>query len=175
MNEKKPTNPWTKSLFIWMGIILLLVFFVQSIGGSREAPGKAMAYSDFVKQVDEGNVKSISIAATQTGNSNIAGVLNDSKTFKTVAPKDANVSASIGETSESMTGRASPRDLETMFQLLWLRVTAPRADSAAFAALTQNLKAQLRNMRSSPEAVYSDTVRPSWPAALSSDFAFSGS
>lgn len=77
---------------------------------------------------------------------------------KTLTGKVANVSASIGETSESMTGRASPRDLETMFQLLWLRFTAPRADSAAFAALTQNLKAQLQNMRSSPEAVYSDTI-----------------
>ncbi len=87
MNEKKPTNPWTKSLFIWMGILLLLVFFVQSIGGSREAPGTAMAYSEFVKQVDEGNVKSIAVAATPTGNSNITGVLNDGKTFKTVAPE----------------------------------------------------------------------------------------
>ena len=95
MNEKKPTNPWTKSLFIWIGILLVLVFFVQSIGGSREAPGTAMAYSDFVKQVDEGNVKSIAIAGTPTGNSNISGVLNDSKTFKTVAPKDANVSERV--------------------------------------------------------------------------------
>ena len=42
----------------------MLVFFVQSVGGSREAPGKAMAYSEFVKQVDEGNVQSIAIAAT---------------------------------------------------------------------------------------------------------------
>jgi cell division protease FtsH len=95
MNEKKPTNPWTKSLFIWMGILLLLVFFVQSIGGSREVPGKTMAYSEFVKQVDEGNVQSISIAASQAGNSNITGVLTDSKTFKTVAPKDANISERV--------------------------------------------------------------------------------
>ena len=92
MNEKKPTNPWTKSLFIWMGILLALVLFVQSISGSRTAPGTAMSYSEFVKQVDEGNVRSVSIANSTNGNSTISGVLADEKTFRTVAPKDAAVS-----------------------------------------------------------------------------------
>ena len=96
MNEKKPANPWTKSLFIWMGVLLVLVLFVQSVGGSRDAaPGTAMSYSDFIKQVDEGNVKSIAVAATPNGNSTITGVLADNKTFKTVAPKDANVSERV--------------------------------------------------------------------------------
>ena len=27
--KKKPTNPWTKSLFIWMAVLLGLVLFVQ--------------------------------------------------------------------------------------------------------------------------------------------------
>ena len=44
-NEKKPTNPWTKSLFIWMAVLLGLVLFVQSIGGSRATTGQAMPYS----------------------------------------------------------------------------------------------------------------------------------
>ena len=57
MNEKKPTNPWTKSLLIWMAVLLGLVLFVQSIGGGRAATGEAVAYSDFVNQVYEGNVK----------------------------------------------------------------------------------------------------------------------
>ena len=92
MDEKKPTNPWTKSLFIWMGILLVLVLFVQSVGGSREAPGKAMTYSEFVSQVNEGNVRSIAIASTPSGNSTITGILSDEKTFRTVAPKDANLS-----------------------------------------------------------------------------------
>ena len=56
MNEKKPTNPWTKSLFIWMAILLAMVLFVQSIGGTRESAGSAISYSEFVRQVNEGNV-----------------------------------------------------------------------------------------------------------------------
>jgi len=45
MDEKKPTNPWTKSLLIWVAVLLGLVLFVQSIGGSRTSTGEAVAYS----------------------------------------------------------------------------------------------------------------------------------
>jgi len=42
--EKKPGNPWTKSLLIWAGVLLALVLFVQMLdGGSRAATGQAMA------------------------------------------------------------------------------------------------------------------------------------
>ena len=92
MNEKKPTNPWTKSLFIWMGILLALVFFVQSVGGSREAPSGAMTYSQFVAKLNEGDIKSVSIATTANGNALITGKLSDDKGFKTVAPFDAKIS-----------------------------------------------------------------------------------
>ncbi len=92
MNEPKPTNPWTKSLFIWIGILLALVLFVQSVGGSREAPGKAMKYSDFIAQVNEGNVRSVTIATTASRNSSITGTLSDTKTFTTTAPADSNIS-----------------------------------------------------------------------------------
>ena len=73
MNEKKPANPWTKSLLIWMAVLLGLVLFVQSIGGSRAATGEAIAYSDFVNRVDEGNVQSVTIAASPSGNADPSG------------------------------------------------------------------------------------------------------
>ena len=92
MNEKKPTNPWTKSLFIWIGILLVLVLFVQSVGGTREAPGKAMKYSDFIAQVNEGNVRSVIISTTASRNSSITGTMSDTKTFSTTAPADSNIS-----------------------------------------------------------------------------------
>ena len=35
--DKKPGNPWTKSLLIWVGVLFALVLFVQMIdGGSRD-------------------------------------------------------------------------------------------------------------------------------------------
>ena len=39
--EKKPGNPWTKSLLIWVGVLFALVLFVQMIdGGSKPRPAR---------------------------------------------------------------------------------------------------------------------------------------
>ena len=35
--EKKPGNPWTKSLLIWVGVLFVLVLFVQMIDGGSKA------------------------------------------------------------------------------------------------------------------------------------------
>lgn len=92
MNEKKPTNPWAKSLLIWVGILFGLVVFVQMIGGgSKAATGEAIPYSEFVRQVDEGNVQSVTTAASTSGNQLITGKLEGGQTFRTTAPADAQV------------------------------------------------------------------------------------
>ncbi|HEX8839455.1 MAG TPA: ATP-dependent zinc metalloprotease FtsH, partial [Sphingomicrobium sp.] len=91
--EKKPGNPWTRNLLIWAGVLFALVLFVQMIdGGSKAQAGQAMAYSDFVHQVDEGNVRAVTIATGSSGNNAIAGKMASGEEFHTVAPSDANVS-----------------------------------------------------------------------------------
>src|SRR5256885_4297649 len=91
--EKKPGNPWTKSLLIWVGVLFALVLFVQMIdGGSRATAGNPIAYSEFVRQVDEGNVRSVTMATGSSGNSAISGKLGGGESFRTTAPSDANVS-----------------------------------------------------------------------------------
>ena len=96
MNEKKPANPWVKSLLIWVGILFGLVLFVQMIGGgSRAATGQAIAYSDFVHQVDQGNVRSVVMSTTASGNNVISGRLADGGAFRTTAPSDAQVSSKL--------------------------------------------------------------------------------
>src|SRR6476619_2222940 len=92
MNEKKPGNPWTKSLLIWMAVLLGLVILVQSIGGSRATTGQADAYPDFVNQDEEGNVQSVTIATSPGGNATLSSKLNSGQTFRTTAPVDAKVS-----------------------------------------------------------------------------------
>ncbi|HEX6603791.1 MAG TPA: ATP-dependent metallopeptidase FtsH/Yme1/Tma family protein, partial [Sphingomicrobium sp.] len=90
--DKKPGNPWTKSLLIWVGILFALVLFVQMIdGGSRSATGQAMQYSEFVRQVDEGNVRSVTMATGSTGNSAITGKLDSGEDFHTVAPAGSEI------------------------------------------------------------------------------------
>ena len=94
MNEKKPASAWTKSLLIWVGVLFGLVLFVQMIdGGARPAPGQAIAYSDFIRQVDQGSVRSVTMATNATsGGAAISGKLANGQTFRTTAPADARVS-----------------------------------------------------------------------------------
>ncbi|HEX2804263.1 MAG TPA: ATP-dependent zinc metalloprotease FtsH [Sphingomicrobium sp.] len=98
MNEKKPANPWVKSLLIWVGILFGLVLFVQMLGGgSTAAAGQPIAYSEFVRQVNEGNVRSVTMATSANRNSVITGKLADGSDFRTTAPGDASVSAQLIE------------------------------------------------------------------------------
>ena len=78
---------------------------------------------------------------------------------KKMAGKVVDVMASPGHYADVVNGSASSRDLETMFQLAWLRLTAPRVDTSAFAALRNQLRAILTNQQNSPERVFGDTVQ----------------
>ena len=64
----------------------------------------------------------------------------------------------IGEITHGMGGGSSPKDLETLFQLIYLRFTQPRADQNAFAALRAQAVALLPNQNASPDAAFSQAV-----------------
>ncbi len=78
---------------------------------------------------------------------------------KKLTGKVASVTPFIADLNEGLSGRASPKDLETLMQLVWLRMTAPRADTTAMKALLQQFDAALRNKDANPAAVFSDTVQ----------------
>jgi zinc protease len=73
--------------------------------------------------------------------------------------KAVSVSAYIDDTDEGLAGGASPKDLETMFQLIYLNFTAPRADATVFEVLKQQMKAMLANQQASPEWAFRQTLR----------------
>ena len=77
---------------------------------------------------------------------------------KKLAGKVASVEASITLTQEGVSGSASPRDLATLFELVWLRMTAPRADTVAFRAFISNVRSAIANRGADPDAVFSDTL-----------------
>jgi zinc protease len=68
------------------------------------------------------------------------------------------VGGQLDENGETLRGSASSKDLETLFQLVWLRMTQPRADSAAFLAWKNQMRSMLANQRHTPESVFSDTI-----------------
>jgi zinc protease len=78
---------------------------------------------------------------------------------KRLAGQVAGVGAEIGELHEGLSGAASPRDVETLFQLIHLRFTAPRVDTVAFVAYQEQARERMRNRDVNPDAVFLDTLQ----------------
>jgi zinc protease len=74
-----------------------------------------------------------------------------------LADKRASASASIGSLTEGIRGSASPQDLETAFQLIYLRFVAPRKDETAFEAFKAQVD-MMANMGAMPQFAMQDTV-----------------
>src|SRR4029450_8608681 len=86
------------------------------------------------------------------------GTLTPIDWSKKLAGKVAAVRPDIGEMYEGLSGRALRRDLDTMFQLIYLRFTQPRGDAETFRAPTGQLTAALANRQAQPDAVFEDAL-----------------
>ena len=71
--------------------------------------------------------------------------------------KVANVNPFISDYQEGVTGNASPADLETMFQLIYLRMTAPRADETFYEIFRNQMASVLANRDANPAVAFGDT------------------
>jgi zinc protease len=78
---------------------------------------------------------------------------------KALAGKAAQVQPLFSELTEGFDGSASPKDAETLLQLIYLYFTAPRADSAAFQSIRSRYQAQLANRDASPQQAMADTLQ----------------
>ena len=120
-----------------------IIFTATSKGGSS-----------LVDDKDAINIKAINDVI------GLGGVANFSATDlpKMLAGKKASASASIGTDTESLNGSCSPKDLESMMQLTYLTVTAPRIDNEAFQSYISRTKAMMANMEAQPMVAFSDSV-----------------
>lgn len=78
---------------------------------------------------------------------------------KVLAGKKASVSASVSGNTEGLNGSCSPKDFETMMQLVYLSFTAPRVDNDAFMSYKNRLKASLANQEANPMVAMQDTLK----------------
>ena len=120
-----------------------VLFAAQSPGGASLVPDKDVVTADLT-----------SVAMSISG----VGAFNQTTLAKALTGKRAGVNAAIDDYGEGLNGAASSKDLETMFQLAWLRMTQPRIDTSAFTAFKNQMKSVLANQRNTPEAVFEDTV-----------------
>ncbi|HJY29803.1 MAG TPA: insulinase family protein [Pyrinomonadaceae bacterium] len=77
---------------------------------------------------------------------------------KMLAGKIASASPFIGELEEGLTGSSSRKDLETMFQLIYLRFTQPRADADAFAVQATQARTFMTNQSVSPDFAFFEAL-----------------
>lgn len=86
------------------------------------------------------------------------GNFNSVDLEKVLAGKMASASSFVNTYSEGLSGSCSPKDLETMMQLVYLRFTAPRMDQDAFTSFITRTKAALVNQAADPMAAFQDTL-----------------
>lgn len=77
---------------------------------------------------------------------------------KKLVGKQAVASPVIDNLTEGFGGRASPKDIETLFQLVYMKFAMPRRDSSAFEAFRAQIGPFFANRANNPEAVFGDTV-----------------
>ena len=98
-----------------------------------------------------------SFALSVVGQSGV-GEFDQTALGKKLAGKAVRVFPSVGSLSEGMNGSASPQDVETAFQLIYLYFSAPRRDETMFEALKAQQTAMLANVGANPNFVFSDTI-----------------
>jgi zinc protease len=121
-----------------------VLFGAYSRGGTSLAPDADIMSAQLASQV---------VALGGAGNFNRIDL------EKKLSGKALGVSPSIGETTEGFNGHSSPKDLETLFQLIYLDFTSPRLDMTAFNAFRAQVGPFLANRGASPDAVFGDTMQ----------------
>jgi zinc protease len=87
-----------------------------------------------------------------------AGEFDNIALQKMLAGKKASVAIGLTETTESISGSSTPKDFETMMQLLYLRLAHPRFDKVAHNAIIGRYAAMFSNMEKDPKKIKNDSI-----------------
>ncbi len=95
------------------------------------------------------------------GTLSVSGIGNfDSQELqKALAGKQASAGLEIGNNYDVISGSSTPKDIETMFQLLYKKVTDTQKDQKAFDNLKNMYITALKNKSLTPSSVFSDSVQ----------------
>ena len=86
------------------------------------------------------------------------GTFNATDLRRVLTGKVATARPFISEFEEGLSGSASPKDLETLFQLIYLRFTAARADAAYFQRWHTQNRTILQNRDAVPAVALGDAI-----------------
>ena len=86
------------------------------------------------------------------------GNFSSNELTKALAGKNCNADLSMGKTRQYVSAHSTPKDIETMMQMVYLYFTAVKKDESQMQNLMTQLEMALKNKYLSPDAVFSDTL-----------------
>ena len=104
---------------------------------------------------DWANLKLIDDLNSFTG----VGNFSNSDLKKALAGKQVGVSLNIDQFTDQLSGNSTVKDLETMFQLIYLKFTALTKDEKKFNQTMTLMETQLKNKDLMPESALSDSLQ----------------
>lgn len=96
---------------------------------------------------------------TTVMNAQGAGNFTAPELEKKLAGKQVSVSVSLGKYTEGLSGSSTPKDLRTLFELLYLDFQKPANDPDAYHNTIATLRTSLENADKSPNKAFGDSVR----------------
>ena len=120
-----------------------IIFNARSNGGTS-----------LVAEKDLINAKLFNDVLSSTG----IGNFSSTEIQKKLAGKQARCDASLGELTDNLSGSSTPKDLRTLFELIYLRFQAPANDVEGYENFMNYLKTSLENAEKSPEVAFRDSL-----------------
>jgi zinc protease len=96
--------------------------------------------------------------ATQVIEKSGAGDFDNVELEKKLKGKNLEIHTYISDTKEGFRGNSTPKDIETLMQLVYLYFKEPRKDTIAFKAFMSQTENQMKFMKSSPMMSFYDTL-----------------
>ncbi|NOY97561.1 MAG: insulinase family protein [Chlorobi bacterium] len=120
-----------------------VILFASSPGGSSlfdaDKIASAIMLNNFIDAFGVGKFDAITLKKILTG-------------------KKVSLNAGLSDLNETFSGSSTPKDFETMMQLLYLQFAHPRFDKEAYEALRSRYIAYLANQENSPRKIMSDSM-----------------
>ena len=110
--------------------------------------------SSLYGEADYANTELFPLAAAMSG----LGEFDYTQLEKALAGKNAQVGLELSTSYERAEGSSPKKDLETLFQLTYLKFTALKKDQKSLDRIMGLIETQLKNRGLDPESVFSDSV-----------------
>lgn len=117
--------------------------------------GRSFGGTSLLPASDLTNATLLGIVMNSTG----WGNFNSVELEKKLAGKQASLRVSLGQVTDNLSGSSTPKDLRTLFELIYLHFQKPADDQAAYDNIINLLKTQLANAEKDPSTAFSDSVR----------------